>query len=113
MTEPQVWLITGAGRGLGVDIAKAALDSGHEVVATARRAEAITKALGEQDALLPVALDVTGSKRGHGSHRGNRRQVWTARRARQQCRQLQRGLLRGDDSRGLPQSDRDHVLRAG
>ena len=59
MTEPQVWLITGAGRGLGVDIAKAALDAGHEVVATARRAEAVTRALGEHDALLPVALDVT------------------------------------------------------
>lgn len=62
MTESQVWLITGAGRGLGVDIAKAALDAGHEVVATARRAEAITKALGEHDALLPVALDVTDPK---------------------------------------------------
>jgi NAD(P)-dependent dehydrogenase (short-subunit alcohol dehydrogenase family) len=59
MTESQVWLITGAGRGLGVDIAKAALDARHEVVATARRVEAITKALGENEALLPVALDVT------------------------------------------------------
>jgi NAD(P)-dependent dehydrogenase (short-subunit alcohol dehydrogenase family) len=54
-----VWLITGAGRGLGVDIAKAALEAGHNVVATARRAEAITEALGEHKALLPVALDVT------------------------------------------------------
>jgi NAD(P)-dependent dehydrogenase (short-subunit alcohol dehydrogenase family) len=55
----KVWLITGAGRGLGVDIAKAALCAGHDVVATARKAEAITKALGAHDSLLPVALDVT------------------------------------------------------
>ena len=60
MTETSnVWLITGAGRGLGVDIARAALEAGHNVVATARRAEAITAALGEHEALLPVALDVT------------------------------------------------------
>ena len=58
MTEKNVWLVTGAGRGLGVDIAKAALISGHAVVATARNAESIN-ALGEHDDLLAVALDVT------------------------------------------------------
>jgi NAD(P)-dependent dehydrogenase (short-subunit alcohol dehydrogenase family) len=59
MTDKQVWLITGAGRGLGVDIAKAALAAGHAVVATARRAQNITAALGEHDDLLAIALDVT------------------------------------------------------
>ena len=59
MQSTQVWLITGAGRGLGVDIAKAALAAGHAVVATARQAESIHRALGEHDQLLPVALDVT------------------------------------------------------
>jgi NAD(P)-dependent dehydrogenase (short-subunit alcohol dehydrogenase family) len=59
MTEKQVWLITGAGRGLGVDIAKAALAAGHAVVATARRTESVTAALGESEDLLAVALDVT------------------------------------------------------
>ena len=29
MTDKRVWLITGAGRGMGVDIAKAALAAGH------------------------------------------------------------------------------------
>lgn len=29
MTDRNVWLVTGAGRGLGVDIARAALDAGH------------------------------------------------------------------------------------
>ena len=33
MSEKNVWLITGAGRGLGVDIARAALTAGHAVVA--------------------------------------------------------------------------------
>ena len=59
MTEKQVWLVTGAGRGLGVDIAKAALAAGHAVVATARRTDSVTAALGEHDDMLAVALDVT------------------------------------------------------
>ena len=29
MSDKKVWLVTGAGRGLGVDIAKAALAAGH------------------------------------------------------------------------------------
>jgi NAD(P)-dependent dehydrogenase (short-subunit alcohol dehydrogenase family) len=61
MSEKKVWFITGAGRGLGVDIAKAALAAGHAVVATARNAESVTKALGEHDDLLAVDLDVTDS----------------------------------------------------
>ena len=59
MAQQQVWLITGAGRGLGVDLAQAALTAGHAVVATARRTRSITDALGEHDNLLAVALDVT------------------------------------------------------
>jgi NAD(P)-dependent dehydrogenase (short-subunit alcohol dehydrogenase family) len=55
----QVWLVTGAGRGLGVDIARAALVAGHAVVATARTTRPVTDALGEQQDLLAVALDVT------------------------------------------------------
>ena len=31
MKNQKVWLITGAGRGMGVDIAKAALAAGHAV----------------------------------------------------------------------------------
>ena len=59
MSEKKVWLVTGAGRGLGVDIVKAALAAGHAVVATARNAQSVTKAVGEADELLPVDLDVT------------------------------------------------------
>jgi 3-oxoacyl-[acyl-carrier protein] reductase/pyridoxal 4-dehydrogenase len=59
MSEKEVWLITGAGRGLGVELAKAALDAGHAVVATARQASSIADALGEHEDLLAVPLDVT------------------------------------------------------
>jgi NAD(P)-dependent dehydrogenase (short-subunit alcohol dehydrogenase family) len=59
MTHNTVWFITGAGRGLGVDLAKAALEAGHSVVATARDAAKVTAALGEDDNLLAVSLDVT------------------------------------------------------
>ena len=59
MKDRQVWLITGAGRGLGVDIAKAALAAGHAVVATGRDPKKVTAALGNHDDLLAVKLDVT------------------------------------------------------
>jgi NAD(P)-dependent dehydrogenase (short-subunit alcohol dehydrogenase family) len=59
MTEKKVWLITGAGRGLGVDIAKAALRAGHSVVATGRDAAKVAAAVGEYDNLLAIKLDVT------------------------------------------------------
>ena len=45
-TDKKVWLVTGASRGMGVDIAKAALDAGNAVVATGRRPEAVEQALG-------------------------------------------------------------------
>lgn len=59
MTHKKVWLITGASRGLGVDIAKAALAAGHAVVATARDPAKVTAAVGNQNGLLSVKLDVT------------------------------------------------------
>lgn len=59
MTTNKVWLVTGAGRGLGVDITKAALAAGHAVVATGRNLENLGKALGEAENLFLVKLDVT------------------------------------------------------
>jgi NAD(P)-dependent dehydrogenase (short-subunit alcohol dehydrogenase family) len=58
-TDKKVWLVTGAGRGMGVDIAQAALTAGNAVVATGRNPERVTAALGTHDDLLAVALDVT------------------------------------------------------
>lgn len=67
MTDKKVWLITGAGRGLGVDIAKAALAAGHAVVATGRNAKKVTEAIGAHDDLLTVKLDVTSSEDAHAA----------------------------------------------
>ena len=49
MTAQEVWFITGAARGMGIDIARAALDAGHAVVGTARDAHRVTEALGENE----------------------------------------------------------------
>jgi len=59
MRQKQVWMITGAARGMGVDFSKAALAAGHAVVATGRRPSAVAKAIGPSDDLLVCKLDVT------------------------------------------------------
>ncbi len=59
MSDKNVWFITGAGRGMGVDIAQAALAAGHAVVATGRDTGAVTDAVGEAGDLLVVELDIT------------------------------------------------------
>jgi NAD(P)-dependent dehydrogenase (short-subunit alcohol dehydrogenase family) len=59
MTDKKIWFITGAGRGMGVDIARAALAAGHAVVATGRNTDAVSRAIGPGDDLLVVNLDVT------------------------------------------------------
>jgi NAD(P)-dependent dehydrogenase (short-subunit alcohol dehydrogenase family) len=57
---PQVFLLTGAGRGLGRAIAEAVLDAGHSLVAGVRRPETLDDlAAAHGDRLLAVALDVT------------------------------------------------------
>ncbi len=55
----KIWFVTGAGRGLGVDIAQKALAAGHSVVATGRDPGAVMKAVGPHENLLAVALDIT------------------------------------------------------
>jgi NAD(P)-dependent dehydrogenase (short-subunit alcohol dehydrogenase family) len=59
MTDKSVWFITGAGRGMGVDIAQAALAAGHAVVATGRKPDVVTAAVGAAEDLLVVELDIT------------------------------------------------------
>lgn len=59
MPNKKVWFITGAGRGMGVDIAKAALAAGHKVVATGRNVDKVAKAVGPAEDLLALKLDVT------------------------------------------------------
>ena len=51
MSDSTVWFITGAARGMGADIARAALHAGHRVVATARDTVDVTKTLGAREDL--------------------------------------------------------------
>jgi NAD(P)-dependent dehydrogenase (short-subunit alcohol dehydrogenase family) len=67
MSTKQIWLVTGAGRGMGTDIARSALAAGHAVVATGRKPDAVTHALGEHEGLLVVALDVTDTQSVHAA----------------------------------------------
>jgi NAD(P)-dependent dehydrogenase (short-subunit alcohol dehydrogenase family) len=61
-TDKKTWFITGAGRGMGLDFAKAGLAAGHNVVATGRSPGAVAQALGDSDDLLVVKLDVTSGQ---------------------------------------------------
>jgi NAD(P)-dependent dehydrogenase (short-subunit alcohol dehydrogenase family) len=63
----KVWFITGAGRGMGVDIAKAALAAGYKVVATGRDTGKVSLALGKSPDLLVLRLDVTSSAEAEAS----------------------------------------------
>src|ERR1700761_3687394 len=57
---PQVFFLTGSSRGLGRQIAEAALAAGHQLVATARRPDVLADLAGRYGSrILPVALDVT------------------------------------------------------
>jgi NAD(P)-dependent dehydrogenase (short-subunit alcohol dehydrogenase family) len=56
----KIWFVTGAARGLGAEIAKAALAAGDRVVVTGRRREALEAAFGpDSETLLSLTLDVT------------------------------------------------------
>ena len=57
----QVWLITGAGRGMGVDFVRAALAAGHSVVASGRDRDRVSRVLGTSSDVLAVTLDVTSA----------------------------------------------------
>src|SRR4051812_36450687 len=58
-SQKKVWFITGAGRGMGADFAKAVLAAGQALVATGRNTDRLTELLGPSDDLLAVKLDVT------------------------------------------------------
>ena len=61
MTAPTVWMITGAGRGMGLSFAKEALATHHPVVATGRDPDAVARAIGDAGETLAVKLDVTST----------------------------------------------------
>ena len=59
MTRKKIWFITGAGRGMGVDFANAALAAGDSVVASGRDVDRLSRLLGKSNDVLAVKLDVT------------------------------------------------------
>jgi len=57
---PKTWFVTGASRGLGAEIVRAAVRGGDQVIAAARNPTAVTDNLARNsDRLLSVELDVT------------------------------------------------------
>ena len=60
--QTRVWFVTGAARGIGLRIVEAALANGDAVVATSRDIASLRDRFAGNDALLPVALDVTDEK---------------------------------------------------
>ncbi|MFF5142627.1 oxidoreductase [Streptomyces sp. NPDC013157] len=55
-----IWFVTGSSRGFGLEITRAALAAGHQVVATARKPDTVREKFPDAgDKLLTVALDVT------------------------------------------------------
>jgi NAD(P)-dependent dehydrogenase (short-subunit alcohol dehydrogenase family) len=62
-----VWFITGAGRGMGADFARAVLTAGHTLVATGRDSARVSKVLGQSEDLLTVTLDVTQGRDGEAA----------------------------------------------
>ena len=57
--QEKVWFITGANRGIGAEIAKAALAAGDSVVVTGRNVEQLRQKFNCSDKALVLALDVT------------------------------------------------------
>jgi NAD(P)-dependent dehydrogenase (short-subunit alcohol dehydrogenase family) len=63
MGTQKTWFITGASKGLGFEIARAALDAGDQVVGTVRKdAATLYASLEEHPNLLVVEMDVTKEK---------------------------------------------------
>src|SRR6201999_3279603 len=67
---PQVFFLTGSSRGLGRQIAEAALAAGHQLVATARDPASLADLADRYGGqVLPVALDVTDPEAAAGAGR--------------------------------------------
>jgi NAD(P)-dependent dehydrogenase (short-subunit alcohol dehydrogenase family) len=56
--RPATWFVTGASRGLGLELVRQLLRRGDHVAATTRSTDRLTAALGDPAGLLPLAVDL-------------------------------------------------------
>lgn len=61
---PRIWFITGSSRGLGLAIAKAAVDAGDSIIVTARKPEQLAELVESysSETVIPLSLDVTNNE---------------------------------------------------
>ena len=63
MSKQKVWFITGASKGMGLEITKAVLSNGDKVIATSRNTDTLLEKIEEHEGnLLPIKLDITNEK---------------------------------------------------
>ena len=58
MENQKVWFVTGASKGLGLTLVKKLLSNGENVAATSRNVSDLSKAVGEHENFLPLAVDL-------------------------------------------------------
>jgi len=58
MENKKVWFVTGASKGLGLTLVKKLLSIGHNVAATSRNLSDLSKAVGDFENFLPLAVDL-------------------------------------------------------
>src|SRR5476651_1871725 len=112
MKNKQTWFITGDGRGMGADIARAALAAGHAVVATGRNATRVSAALGTYDDLMVVKLDITSLDDARDSARASVERFGRIDVLVNNAGNFLRRVLRGDHAGRLPGTGRDNDVRA-
>ncbi|GAA5220859.1 SDR family NAD(P)-dependent oxidoreductase [Membranihabitans marinus] len=63
MDTQKIWFITGASKGMGLEITKAVLRNGDKVIATSRNTDTLIEKIDEYEGnLLPIKLDITNEK---------------------------------------------------
>ncbi|WP_434035493.1 SDR family NAD(P)-dependent oxidoreductase [Formosa sp. 4Alg 33] len=63
MNTQKVWFITGASKGMGLEITKAVLSNGDKVIATSRDTDTLIEKIEEHKGnLLPIKLDISNEK---------------------------------------------------
>ena len=63
MDTQKVWFITGASKGIGLEITKTVLSNGDKVIATSRNTDTLIEKIEEhEEYLLPIKLDITNEK---------------------------------------------------